>query len=272
MFRHCLPLQDEVRAVHFCVTSDGVCWISDPTVLSLAPNDGSNSKNVGYRDCKTCPGHFSLFFSEARTTEAAKVTKSCNVSTSRFPLWKPPPSSHVSLHTNVLKIVTSGGNLKKYIKYYAAMMGLVSSIFRYSIYPCWTPPHCHIGSQSGGTSKSPRSFSSAVINKSWREKRWKKNIPKKRRGKIEHPTKKVREDKTSSQKGWGRIKHGQKRWRKHQNQKKERIISTLKMQCPGCWDVQCKWPAALKATWMRIYRIEVVKKLRLRVFVKKDKS
>ena len=139
------------------------------------------------------------------------------------------------IHVEHLHIVTSGPNLVELPR------ALVVSLLQWLINP---------GAKNGG----------------------KKTFPKPRRGKIEHPTKKVREDKTSSQKGWGRIKHGQKRWRKHQNQKKERIISTLKMQCPGCWDVQCKWPAALKATWMRVYRIEVVKKLRLRVFVKKDKS
>lgn len=46
------------------------------------------------------------FFSEARTTEAAKVTKSCNVSTSRFRFENLYLGANVSLHTNVLKIVT----------------------------------------------------------------------------------------------------------------------------------------------------------------------
>ena len=258
MFRHCLPLQDEGECF-ISVISDGVCGISDPIISSLspstrhmgtltfywhllAPNWWIQLQNVGYWDCKTY---------QARTTEAAKVIKSCKVSTSRFPLWKPLPSSQVSIsmywrswlqevtkiihkvlcgndgtlvfdYVGHLHIVTSGPNLVELPR------ALVVSLLQWSINP--------------GT-------------KNWKKKKQKHS--QKRRGKMKHPQKVVK-----------------KMEKKLRFTRRGGIISPLfKMQCPGCWDVQCKWPAALKATWIRISTIEVVKKLKLGVlFLKKDKS
>lgn len=68
-------------------------------------------QKCGIPGLQNVPRSFLSFFSEARTTEAAKVTKSCNVSTSRFRFENLYLRANVSLHTNVLKIVTSRGNI-----------------------------------------------------------------------------------------------------------------------------------------------------------------
>jgi len=56
--------------------------------------------------------------------------------------------------------------------------------------------------------------------------------------------------------------------------KPEKGEDHLHTQNAMSWLLGCAMQMAcgIESTWMRIYRIEVVKKLRLRVFVKKDKS